>query len=164
VSPRRRTAPACALFAAAAALAWAFRPSAPPAAGPAAPWVEVAPDGPLDARVAAVHRLVARKCALADELLAGRLGLADAVERVLAAEAGEPEAQAEARRTRARYYPGYPEREGVARNLARYAAARAPDPGGGEAVADWLRWELDLYLSGAGPADLSRPGPGGPVR
>jgi hypothetical protein len=50
----------------------------------------------------------------------------------------------------------------VARNLALYAAARDPDPGRGEATSDWLRWELNLYLSGTGPADPSRPSPHGP--
>jgi hypothetical protein len=60
-------------------------------------------------------------------------------------------------------YPGRPEREAVARNFALCAAAVVPEPER-DAAADWLRWELELYLSGAGPADLSRAGPRGTVR
>ena len=159
---RQHTAPPLAAFAAAAAgLAWVFRPAGPPAPEPAAPLVEVAPAGPLDARTAAVGRLLVRKHALVREFLAGRLGLAAAVERVLAAEAGEPLAQDEARRNRARHYPGLPEREAVARNFVLCAAAVAPDGERRDAAADWLAWELDVYLSGSRRTD---PGLRAPVR
>jgi hypothetical protein len=165
VPPRRRTAPAyTALAAAAAGLAWVLWPAGPPAPEPAAPPARPAPPGPLDGRVAALHRLLARKCALADDLLAGRLGLAGAVERQLAAEAAEPDAQAEVRRNRERTYPGLPEREAAARNFALCAAAVVPDAERRDAVADWLAWELDVYLRGTGPADSSRPRSVGPGR
>jgi hypothetical protein len=163
VRRRQHTAPPLAALAAAAAgLAWVFRPAGPPAPKLAAPLVEVAPAGPLDARTAAVTRLLVRKHALTNELLAGRLGLADAVERVLAAEAGEPLAQEEARRTRGRNYPGVPEREAVARNLVHCAADRLPDPAARQAVAGRLGREQDAYLRGTGAADPSRPSPHGP--
>ena len=151
--PCRRTAPArAALAAAAVGLAVALWPRGPAAPEPPALLVQPAPPGELDGRVAAVRRAIERKDALAGELLAGRLGLADAVERLLAAEAEEPEAQAEARRVRAWNYPGLPEREGVARNLVLCAAVHVPDPARREAVADRLAWELDLYLRGHGLA------------
>jgi hypothetical protein len=143
-----------------AGLAWALWPAGPSAPEPAATAIQDTPPGPLDGRTAAVIRVVLRKQALAGELLAGRLGLAEAVERVLAAEAEEPLAREETRRTRGRNYPGLPEREAVARNFVLCAAALVPEPER-DAVADWLRWELELYLSGAGPGDLD---PRAPVR
>jgi hypothetical protein len=164
MSPRRRLAPACAALAAAAvALAWTFWPAQATGPGPGAAVIEDVPTDPISERTAAVVRVVLHKSQFIDALLAGRLGLAEAVERVLAAEAEEPLAYEEARRLWGWLYPGCPEREAVARNLVLSAAARVTDPAERQAAADRFGRELDAYLRGAGPAHpsgLSAHGPG----
>ena len=127
------------------ALAWPGGPSEPRVAGP--------PEDPREALLAAARRKLALKAAAIDDLIAGRLTLAAAVDRFEALEGEFPELAEGFRRYLEAHYPGRGFRERLAHSVLAYCDARVHQlPYSADVVLARLHAELAAFLRSEGDA------------